>query len=533
MVTRRNFLVRSSAIALAAATGLTLPAQAQQADDTISFGIAIRRIDTLSPIHTGGNGSTFRIIRQIYDTLVKSADGDFGVTPEEMQPALAESWTSSEDARVWTFVLRRGVQFHKGYGELTSDDVVYVFSQHLDPDVVTQDKATYENIEKVLALDSHTVEFTLKQPDPFFTGSTIYALPSAIVSKKAMEEKGEQFMLDPIGTGPYQFDSMDEQGTTLVAFDGHFAGPAATKKLRVVYIADTTARTLAFASGQVDMIEGVRAPGWKEGILQRAPDTEFDTTTPGSLNTLHFNLNHPPLNDLRVRQAFRYAIDNTAVASAFGNSATPMVGLLPSQFAGSLTKDQLPEDLRYEYNPEKAKQLLAEAGHPNGVTIPCFTSQREDYASIMLIIQEQLRAAGINLDMRIVEHATFRADVGADKNSVALLSTSYGPISTLPFLRQVHSSSEVKADGSGGLNYSHYGVSVPGIDDLLNAAEDEADYSKRIDKVSEIEKKVLADLPVLGIITLSQIVARNPRVQLGFELRSGYSHWTLSKAHRV
>ncbi|RYG87220.1 MAG: twin-arginine translocation signal domain-containing protein, partial [Alphaproteobacteria bacterium] len=142
MVSRRKFLVGSSAIALvAAASGLALPAQAQQADDTISFGIAIRRIDTLSPIHTGGNGSTFRVIRQIYDTLVKSADGDFGVGPEDMQPALAESWTSSADAKVWTFVLRRGVQFQKGYGEMTSDDVVYVFSRHLDPEIVTQDKA--------------------------------------------------------------------------------------------------------------------------------------------------------------------------------------------------------------------------------------------------------------------------------------------------------------------------------------------------------------------------------------------------------
>lgn len=534
MVSRRDFMKRSGAVVLASATvGAVLPALAQ-ASDTISLGIALRRIDTLSPQSTSLNGSTNRVVYQIFDTLVKSVDGDAAVTPDQILPSLAESWETSEDARTWTFKLRQGVPFHKGYGEMTADDVVFSFSRHLDPDLVTVDKSSFENIESVTAVDPHTVIFQLKQPDPFFTGSTLTVLYSAILSQKAFEEKGEAgFDFDPIGTGAFQFDSVDEQGTTLVAFPEHFAGAPAAGTLRIVYIADTTARTLAFVSGQVDMIEGVRAPGWADGISQRAPATVYDRTTPGSLNTLHFNLNRAPLDDLRVRQAIRYAIDNSAVAGAFGTSATPMVGFLPMQFAGSVTKEELPEELRYEYNPEKARELLAEAGHPNGLTISCYTSQREDYSSIMLMIQEQLRTVGIILDMKIVEHATYGADNREDKNTMALTSSSYGPVPTLPFSRQLRAASEVKPDGSGGQNISHYGVAMPGIDELLEAIEGESDFDTRIAMVKEMEQKVLTDLPVIGIITLSQIVARNPSVDLGYELKSGPSYWSLSKARRV
>ncbi|SFU23303.1 ABC transporter substrate-binding protein [Mesorhizobium sp. YR577] len=534
MVSRRDFIKQSGAVVLATATvGSVLPALAQ-GSDTISFGIALRRIDTLSPQSTSLNGSTNRVVFQIFDTLVKSVDGDAAVTPDQIQPSLAESWETSEDARTWTFKLRQGVQFHKNYGEMTADDVVFTFSRHLDPELVTVDKSSYENIESVTATDPHTVVFQLKQPDPFFTGSTLTVLYSAIISQKAFEEKGETgFDFDPIGTGPFQFDAVDEQGTTLIPFPEYFDGAPAAATLRIIYIADTTARTLAFVSGEVDMIEGVRAPGWSDGISQRAPATVYDRTTPGSLNTLHFNLNRAPLDDLRIRQAIRYAIDNAAVAGAFGTSATPMVGFLPMQFVGSVTKDELPEELRYDYNSDKARELLAEAGHPDGVTISCYTSQREDYSSIMLMIQEQLRTVGIVLDMKIVEHATYGADNREDKNTLALSSASYGPVPTLPFSRQLRSTSEVKSDGSGGQNISHYGVAIPGIDDLLDAIEGEADFVKRIAMVKDMEKKVLTDLPVLGIITLSQIVARNPGVDLGFELKSGPSYWSLSKARRV
>jgi peptide/nickel transport system substrate-binding protein len=281
------------------------------------------------------------------------------------------------------------------------------------------------------------------------------------------------------------------------------------------------------------MIEGVRTPGWIPTMRQRSASTIFDATAPGSFNLLHLNLTRPPLNDLRVRQAIRYAINGDQIAAAFSGLAVPMVGVIAPQFAGAVKKDELPPELQYNYDPKKAKALLAEAGHPNGVTIPCFTSQREDYAAIMLMLQEQLRGAGINLDLKIIDHATMHSENRKDKNSVALYSSSYPPVPTQPFLLLLSSEAEVKADGSGSENYSHYGVAMPGIDTLIEKAQDEPDFSKRIALIQDIEKQVLRDLPLLGTVTLSYVIARNPRVDIGFPVKSGYAYWPLNRAKRV
>ena len=175
-----------------------------------------------------------------------------------------------------------------------------------------------------------------------------------------------------------------------------------------------------------------------------------------------------------------------------------MVGIIAPQFAGAVTKKELPPELQYNYDPKKAKALLAEAGHPNGVTIPCFTSQREDYAALMLMLQEQLRAAGINLDLKIIDHATMHAENRKDRNAVALYSSSFPPVPTQPFLQLLSAAAEVKADGGGAENYSHYGVAMPGIDALIEKAQDEPDFNKRIALIQEIEKQVLRDLPAAG-----------------------------------
>jgi peptide/nickel transport system substrate-binding protein len=320
------------------------------------------------------------------------------------------------------------------------------------------------------------------------------------------------------------------KGVSLSGFKDYFAGAAATPKLEVRYILDTTARTLAFLSGQVDIIEGARTPGWMQSMKQRKPDTIFDGTKPGSVNTLHLNLTRKPLDDLRVRQAIRYAIDNAALAHAYGEMGGQMWGVNPPQFPGSVSDKDLPPELRYAYDPDRAKKLLADAGHGGGVSIPCFTSQREDYSAIMLMVQEQLRKVGIALDMQIVDHTAMHNDDRRDLNSVAMLSSSYPPVPTQALLEQLASSSVVKPDGTGGTNYSHYGVAIPGVDDLLQHVLDEPDFARRMALCQEVERRVLRDLPLLGLITLSYITARNPRIDLGYTVRSGYAYWPLRTA---
>jgi len=527
---RRHFLGGAAAVGAGALDAT--PAGAQGAG--ISIALAARAPTGLNPQQTALTGADNWAIKQIFDTLVKSPDGAWAVRPGDFQPALAESWESTPDARSWTYRLRRGVQFHKGYGELTSDDVVFTFSRHLDPELVTNQKALFSNVARVEALDGYTVRFHLRRPDPLMNGSVITNLSASILSRRAFEERGAAFATEPVGTGPYQVDSVSPtQGVMLSGFAQHYAGPPATSALRIGYIADTTARTLAFASGQVDMIEGVRQPGWIPSIRQRMPQAQIDGTAPGSFNLLSLNLTRPPLDNIRVRQAIRLGINAQQIAGAFAGMSVPMIGVIAPQFAGAVRTEDLPPELRYAPDPRRARALLAEAGFPNGITIPCFTSQREDYAAIMLMIQEQLRAAGINLDLRIIDHATMHAENRRDRNSIALYSSSYPPVPTQPFLQLLLSSAAAKADGRGGENYSHYGVAMPGIDALIERTQDEPDFERRTALIQDVERQVLRDLPMLGIVTLSYVVARNPRVDIGFPVRSGYAYWSLAKARRV
>ncbi|TCQ99403.1 peptide/nickel transport system substrate-binding protein [Neorhizobium sp. JUb45] len=534
-ITRRNLLATSAAgIVVASLPAGASVAFAQKANDTITFAVAARSSNSLNPQEVGLSGADNWAVYQIFDRLVNLPAGQWAKEPQDYLPGLAESWTVSEDARTWTYKLRKGVKFHKEYGELTSDDVVFSFRRHIDPKTVTNSKTFYTNIDSVEAPDAATVVFMLKSPDPLFNTSCHSHVSASILCKKAFEEKGADFSKDPIGSGAYQFESLDSsQGMLLTAFPQYFDGPANTEKVRIRYISDTTARTLAFASGDIDMIEGVRSPGWMDTMRGQSSETIFDATAPGSLNSLAINLTRGPLKDVRVRKAIRYAIDATAIAGAFGGIAAPMIGVVASQFPGAVRAEDLPEDLRYAYDPEKATALLAEAGFAGGLTIPCYVSQREDYASIMLMIQEQLRAVNINLDLKMIDHATFHSDNRLDKNTLALWSSSYSPVPTQIISDQLARSFEVKSDGTGGTNFAHYGTAIPGIDDMLNTTLAEPDFDKRMALVQGMEKQILADLPLLGIVTLSYVVARNPRVDIGFKVESGPAYWPLRHAKIV
>jgi peptide/nickel transport system substrate-binding protein len=151
----------------------------------------------------------------------------------------------------------------------------------------------------------------------------------------------------------------------------------------------------------------------------------------------------------------------------------------------------------------------------------------------MLMIQEQLRTVGINLDLKIIDHATYHADNRKDKNALVLYSVSYPPVPTAPIGDLLLKSGDVKADSSGLANYSHYGVAMPGIDDMMSKTIAEADFQKRVALVKDMEKQVLKDLPALGIVTLSYLVARNPRLDLGFKVTSGTPLWPLKHAKLV
>jgi len=526
-ISRRNIITTS--IALGSST--VLPTAKAQANDTLKIAFAARGNATLDPIKSIQGADSWSLIH-IHDTLIDSPYGRFAEKPEDFQPRLALSWTMSTDAKVWTFKLRQGVQFHKGYGEMTSEDVVFSLDRARDPKGGST-KSIFEGISNVRADGKYGVVITLKQADPLFLGGTLTDYTALIMSKKAILEKGENIKKDPIGTGAYQFVSLDpdpSKGVFLTANPNYFMGAPKTKNLQILYLLDTTARTLALLSGNVHMIEGVRAPGWTKSIQQKNPQMLFDVAAPGSLFTMHFNLSRKPLNDVRVRRAFAHAIDRDLLVKAMDPISKRTYGLHAPSFPGGLIESSLPPNLQYKYDPEKAKALLTEAGFPNGFTIDASTSQREDYKALMLIVQDQMRKVGVTINLQTIDHTTFHANNRKDQNSLPQNSSAYPPVPSVPIIENAAKVSEVKSDGTGGTNYSHYGSLIPGIDDLLDQGNKEANYSKRIEIFQRIEKKILEDLPLLAISTNGYLIVRDPKVKLGYEVKSGYAYWRLELA---
>jgi peptide/nickel transport system substrate-binding protein len=532
-LTRRQFMGSSATAIIGAgmAVNMATPAFAQNTTQ-LRLAFAARGLRNIDPALYIQGADEWAILH-IFDTLINVPLGHFPADMSEVPPALAESWSMAPDAKSWTFKLRQGVKFHKGYGEMTSDDVKFTFDRLRDPNKVTPNRVLFSNIDEVKVDGPYTVIFNLKQPDPLLAIGPLTHASASIVSRKAVTEKGDKFNRDPVGTGPYKLDSVEadpSQGVKLSANPDYFDGPPATPNMQILFIADTTARTLALFSGDVHMIEGVRAPGWVPSIQQRGEGYLFDVASPGSIFTVSFNLNKKPFDDIRVRKAMAYLINRDEIASALAPIGQRTWGINPPSFLGAFNGDTIPADVRYDFNVDKAKQLLTEAGFPKGFSFNADTSQREDYQSIMLIIQQQLRVGGIDMKLNIKDHTAFHADQGNDTNTLYQMSSAYPPVPTQAIQLQLSKNAEVKADGTGGANFSHYGATIPGIDDLLAKAMDEPDLNKRIKLVQQIEVKFLTDMPLLPICDNGYMLVRSPKVDLGYEMKSGYAHWRLTKA---
>jgi len=141
-----------------------------------------------------------------------------------------------------------------------------------------------------------------------------------------------------------------------------------------------------------------------------------------------------------------------------------------------------------------------------------------------------MRKVGVNINLQVIDHTTFHANNRKDMNTLPQNSSAYPPVPSLPLADNLAKSAEVKPDGSGGTNYSHYGIVMPGIDELLAAAGAEPDFDKRIAIVQSAERKVLEDLPLIPISTNGYLIVRDPKVKLGFDVKSGFAYWRLNKA---
>src|SRR5215471_10294984 len=274
--------------------------------------IAAKEPDSLDP-HGSTIGQSQSISRFLYRGLTKFAVKDGKVTTAEVEPDLAESWTISPDGTQWTFKLRRGVQFHKGFGELTAEDVKFSFERQIKRAPGTRFGVNLEVIKAIEVIDPYTVQISLKAYDPLFLLRMVGYQQGYIVSKKAAEKFGEQFKWNPVGTGPFYFERQSpREKVVLKAFDKFYGGRPQIDEVNWYDVPEDATKLIGLEKGTFDLLypEAVTAD-FADQVKKMG--AIIDRRGPGGQERFYLDMSRPPFDDIRVRRAFMHAIDRKAI----------------------------------------------------------------------------------------------------------------------------------------------------------------------------------------------------------------------------
>lgn len=417
-------------------------------------------------------------------------------------PLLAERWESSEDGSIWTFYLKPGVQWQGDYGELSAEDVVYSFERAKDPDrSAVLDSPVWKRIESVEALDDMTVQVTLSTPDPLYDVKLASMREGqVIVPKAAVEELGDdEFAANPVGSGPFVFESYASQNeVVLLANENYHGGAPILERIEFKYVPSQSARNLALQQGELDMSFGTSDPLWIEDM--RNAGIVVDQLGPGFAGLLMFNLERAPVDNKLVREAIAHAINREALSALM--AGPPQISPLPEDGWLFATTEGVPV---YEYDLERSRELLTEAGYPDGIDLgEQVTSESSYYRTQLEAIQAMLADANINMDLSVVDHPTFHQLQGDDHNVLPLFGGGgFDGLSVLTLF--FHE--------DGALNFSHY----TGVTDLLDQAAASDDVEEIEEIMAEVQRKLVEDLAVYPTVSVMKVLARQPYVDLGYD----------------
>ena len=450
-------------------------------------------------------GSAKLVATSLFNALVRHKPGRVGV--EYMEPDLAESWSLGKDQKTWTFNLRKGVMFHKGYGEFTAEDVRYHIELVKKPENKSRWRSIFDPIESVKVVDKYTVQIKTKHPDPVFLWRVVNYQQGYIPSSRAVEAIGQKkFRLNPVGTGPFEFsDTKSQQWVKLQAFDDHFRGRPKLDRITYFFIPDAKTRELAFVSKEIDSyrLRGVLPTLFPKHQRIGKVFVMSKGTAGGSAYMLFLNQRRKELQDVRVRQALMHGLDREAfVRAQYGNAAMVHNSCIPIGTFG-YTLDGL---RTYEYNVAKARRLLREAGYPNGIDLGDIFVHATTTKEIYEFIQAEWRKLGVNINLKQVPGATYHAN--ALKHVSPILIYGFARIPDADVWLKLHF-----YGGNPKQNFSNYTK----LDAKIEEAGSTFDQEKRLRLYKEIGQQLMEDLPAIPFVFWGTAYANQNYVHLGYE----------------
>lgn len=448
---------------------------------------------TLDPHGTGSTAYTnMYLTNQMYESLVYVNDAG------EITPVLATDWSVSDDGLVYTFNLRENVKFHNGE-VMKASDVVYSFER------ATKEAALetyYAPIAKVEAVGDNAVNITLKD---VFAPFVSYLENIPIVNEKFASENS--LLTEVCGTGPYKLVSIDmNTECKMTAFEDYWRGKANIQDVVFQVITEGTSAVVAFESGDIDFM-------FCYNVSAFAPLEEsgkYNTKLTATFHTANILLNNgvAPLDNKLVRQALSYATDrDTMITIAYEGLASPTYLMAnPSTFG--VSKEQFVN--HYEYNLDKAKELLAEAGYPDGLDLGKMTvisgSYHEKYAQVW---QESLAKIGVKVELVGSESAV------ADATSHNYVTCTMGNGFTSDF---AYNSAHYTPDNMA--NYNN-----PAVTELFEKAAKELDESKRLGFYSQIIDIIYDECPNIPIFNKQIPWVWNKNLNATPHLNSGHPYY--------
>ena len=415
------------------------------------------------------------VIHQVFDGLFEFDLA--GQAPYKPVPRLVEKYEISDDGMKIRLQLRQGIQFHHGYGELTSDDVLFSLKRHLDPKERSRASAQFADVESIEALDKYTVLITLKVPSAIsLIRSLAWQSAGFILSRKAKEKLGDKIGTTPIGTGPYYFDRWDAgEKIVLKKFDQYWGTPAKFDSIEFWVVPEETVALGALERGDLDAV-----PITQAGSLIRAKAIKDIDILAANGNAFHYQIwpqhNNKPMDDIRVRRALAHALDLDGIAERLGLQKWPSP--LPSAVFSATD-----EFWKYEYDIQKAKQLLAEAGYPNGFELRLIYSKAYLYEELALELANCWKQV-VDVKMDVIERAVYYKRLRAGDIGQHIAITAVTRFS--PFLY-----SQFFVSG-GPRNYGRY--ANPKLDEAILKAKTATTEEESLKWWREFQRIIIEDL---------------------------------------
>ena len=476
-----------------AATATTGPADADRYGGTLYYTGGADLEPFYAPVHTS-EAQMWRL-GQVFGSLVSwvvgSVEGD-------VYPDLAESWDISDDGLEYTFHLREGAKFHNG-DPITAEDAAFsIQSFYSDPGLPYA--AKFSLVDTVEAVDDLTLKITLTSPNPYFLQDIASVRGSVVMPKAVVEEFGDEFGTSPettVGSGPFVLTEWSDTQVVYTAFEDFYRGRPYLDRVVQKIVPSRETGALEFKAGNSD-IEYLYSPAKQE--FMEDPNLKPLVHAGLRMNTWWwgFNVTLPPFDDVRVRQAVEYAIDNAAVI----DTARAGLAIPANQFimTGLLGHDDSID--YYAQDLDKVTELLTAAGYPDGLDITVNVWNIGESVTEAQVIAAQLQEAGFNAEVVPTDFGTYVAEMDKGTYGFFLTGEALNPNTAADMMRFWHSE---RAESK-----SFY--ANPDLDALLEEAVGELDLERRGELLVEAEIILLEDAAYVPYMHDQKYIAVQPWV---------------------